>query len=143
MDSLERRVLGGVHEQPTLLQQQQLQLQQQQQQQQAAAAATAAAAAAAGAAAAEAVAVASGQQMPRMLRKSWYLDAPKNDASPSLLAELGIVFYEVRLVRQERRKSDGWFCWLCVCFFFFLQISFVCVCFSCVFSFFCFFVCAF
>lgn len=38
------------------------------------------------------------QQGPR-LEKAWYLDAPENAASPSLLAELGIVDYAVHLVR--------------------------------------------
>lgn len=46
-------------------------------------------------------------QRPR-LGKAWYLDGPENEASPSLLGELGIVDYAVHLVRTSSRGSaDG------------------------------------
>lgn len=86
--------------------------QQQQQKQQQSITAVATAAAAAAAAASAAAAVASGpaagttqaiasnshEQRPRR-EKAWYLDGPQNDASKALLSELGIVFYELHLVR--------------------------------------------
>ncbi|CAN0273679.1 unnamed protein product, partial [Ectocarpus sp. 4 AP-2014] len=42
----------------------------------------------------------SSTQRPRLC-KAWYLDAPENEASPTLLAELGIVDYAVHLEKNS------------------------------------------
>lgn len=61
---------------------------------------TAAGAAAAAEAAAGAGTGEAGPAPRPRLGKAWYLDAPGNDASPALLAELGIADYAVNLVRE-------------------------------------------
>eukprot|EP00903_Cladosiphon_okamuranus_P013426 g12506.t1 len=85
---LGQRPLGLPHEQLQQQEQQQQDHQQQQQQQQQQQANISVAVAG--------TPGAGGRRRPR-LGKAWYLDAPENEASPSLLAELGIVDYAVRL----------------------------------------------